>query len=195
VANSKKLNDFGPAVTKQSTARQRAAMPFVHLERALWDLRDRDGNKIDPDAPERGNALRTLGAHGRLRPEMERLLSEPGTLAAAARLLGTALHPGPGSAHLRCRRPGCRRRPAAGLRQRHPGHLTPPGRADEAGRSERRLEEHATELSNPDLVARRTASRICEELNSPNPDLRRIKENLTDLGLAVGTVASIITTL
>jgi phage tail protein X len=57
------------------------------------------------------------------------------------------------------------------------------------------VEEHAAELSNPDLVARRTASRIREELNSPNPDLRRIKENLTDLGLAVGTVASIITIL
>ncbi|MGW5659853.1 hypothetical protein ACWEWG_07075 [Streptomyces sp. NPDC003758] len=56
------------------------------------------------------------------------------------------------------------------------------------------LEEHAAELSNPDL-ARRTASRIGEELNSPNPDRRRITENLEDLGLAVGAVASVITIL
>ncbi|MGA5508527.1 hypothetical protein [Streptomyces umbrinus] len=56
------------------------------------------------------------------------------------------------------------------------------------------LEEHATELSNPDL-AHRTASRIGEELNSPNPDRRRITENLEDLGLAVGAVASVITIL
>jgi hypothetical protein len=54
------------------------------------------------------------------------------------------------------------------------------------------LEEHAAELSNPDL-ARRTASRIGEELDSPSPDRRRITENLEDLGLAVGTVASVIT--
>ena len=56
------------------------------------------------------------------------------------------------------------------------------------------LEEHAAELSNQDL-ARRTASRIGEELNSPNPDRRRITENLEDLGLAVGAVASVITIL
>ncbi|WP_210585039.1 DEAD/DEAH box helicase [Streptomyces sp. GESEQ-35] len=56
------------------------------------------------------------------------------------------------------------------------------------------LEEHAAELSNPDL-ARRTASRIGEELTSRNPDRRRITENLEDLGLAVGAVASIITIL
>jgi hypothetical protein len=56
------------------------------------------------------------------------------------------------------------------------------------------LEEHASELSNSDL-ARRTASRIGEELNSPNPDRRRITENLEDLSLAVGAVASVITIL
>lgn len=56
------------------------------------------------------------------------------------------------------------------------------------------LEEHAAELSNPDL-AHRTASRIGEELNSPSPDRRRITENLEDLGLAVGAVSSVITVL
>ncbi|MFJ3898181.1 hypothetical protein [Streptomyces sp. NPDC090083] len=56
------------------------------------------------------------------------------------------------------------------------------------------LEEHSAELSNPDL-ARRTASRIGEELNSATPDRRRITENLEDLGLAVGAVASVITIL
>ncbi|MEU7578687.1 hypothetical protein AB0B50_13880 [Streptomyces sp. NPDC041068] len=54
------------------------------------------------------------------------------------------------------------------------------------------LEEHTAELDNPDL-ARRTASRIGEELGSPSPDRRRIAENLEDLGLAVGAVASVTT--
>ncbi|WP_228973327.1 phosphorothioated DNA-binding restriction endonuclease [Streptomyces sp. DH12] len=84
---SRLINDFGPAVTSRSRARERAAMPFVHLERELWDLRDRDGGLIGPDAPERGTALRNRGAHGRLRPHVEALLAEPGTLAAAVRLL------------------------------------------------------------------------------------------------------------
>jgi hypothetical protein len=56
------------------------------------------------------------------------------------------------------------------------------------------LDEHAAELSNPDL-ARRTATRIDEELHSPSPDRRRITENLEDLSLAVGSVASVITIL
>lgn len=84
---SRLINDFGPAVTSVARARQRAAMPFVHLERDLWDLRDRDGVPIGPDVAERGGLLRDRGAHGRLRPEVEMLLADPGTLAAAARLL------------------------------------------------------------------------------------------------------------
>ncbi|MDH2389371.1 HNH endonuclease [Streptomyces sp. HNM0663] len=84
---SRLINDFGPAVISRTRARERAAMPFVHLERTLWDVRDRDGNAIAPDAPERGSWLRARGAHGRLRPEAETLLAEPATLAAAARLL------------------------------------------------------------------------------------------------------------
>ncbi|MFD9905752.1 phosphorothioated DNA-binding restriction endonuclease [Streptomyces sp. NPDC059063] len=84
---SRLINDFGPAVTSRTRARERAAMPFVHLERGLWDLRDRDGRPIGSDAPERGSALRAAGAHGRLHREVETLLADPGTLAAAARLL------------------------------------------------------------------------------------------------------------
>ena len=34
------INDFGPPVASASAGRQRAAMPFVHLEREIWDLRD-----------------------------------------------------------------------------------------------------------------------------------------------------------
>ncbi|MET7764813.1 phosphorothioated DNA-binding restriction endonuclease [Streptomyces sp. NPDC005393] len=84
---SRLINDFGPIVTSRSRARERAAMPFVHLERGLWDLRDLEGQDIGPDAPERGSWLRVRGAHGRLRPEVETLLAAPGTLVAAARLL------------------------------------------------------------------------------------------------------------
>ncbi|WP_438491818.1 phosphorothioated DNA-binding restriction endonuclease [Streptomyces asiaticus] len=84
---SRLINDFGPAVTNRSRARERAAMPFVHLERELWDLRDRNGQAIGSDAPERGTGLRAQGAHGRLRPEVEALLADPRTLAAAVRLL------------------------------------------------------------------------------------------------------------
>ncbi|MEU7031659.1 hypothetical protein AB0A60_33795 [Streptomyces sp. NPDC046275] len=56
------------------------------------------------------------------------------------------------------------------------------------------LEEHATELSNADL-ARRTVGRIGEELNSAQPDQRRIRDNLEDLGLAIGPAAAVVTVL
>jgi putative restriction endonuclease len=84
---SRLINEFGPAVLSRSRALERAAMPFVHLERDLWDLRDRDGDALGPDAPERGGWLRTRGARGRLRPPVEKLLAGPGVLAGAARLL------------------------------------------------------------------------------------------------------------
>lgn len=67
--------------------RQRAAMPFVHLERELWQVRTAAGNEMGPDTPERRGRLLESGAVGRLRPEVERLLADPGALAAAARLL------------------------------------------------------------------------------------------------------------
>ncbi|MET7921908.1 phosphorothioated DNA-binding restriction endonuclease [Streptomyces avermitilis] len=84
---SRLINDFGPAVSGPSRARERAAMPFVHLERALWDLRDSTGQAIGSDVPERGGRLRAAGAHGRLRPGVEKLLADSATLASAARLL------------------------------------------------------------------------------------------------------------
>ena len=76
-------------------------MPFVHLEREIWDLRDGSGAEIGPDAPERGPWLAGRGAAGRLRPGTEQLLADPGTLAAAARLL-LDLHFTPGLAAMIC---------------------------------------------------------------------------------------------
>lgn len=84
---SRLINDFGPPVASPAAARQRAAMPFVHLERELWDLRDAAGREIGPDAPERRNWLLEREATGRLRAPVEHLLASPGTLAAAARVL------------------------------------------------------------------------------------------------------------
>jgi putative restriction endonuclease len=84
---SQLINDFGPPVASTGASRQRAAMPFVHLERELWDLRDGEGTHIGPDAPERRAWLLRHGAAGRLRPAVEQLLADPRVLAAAARLL------------------------------------------------------------------------------------------------------------
>ena len=84
---SQLINDFGPPVASPATARQRAAMPFVYLERELWDLRDATGNEIGPDAPARRGWLLERGAVGHLQASVERLLADLGTLAAAARLL------------------------------------------------------------------------------------------------------------
>lgn len=95
------INDFGPPVTSASVGRQRAAMPFVHLEREIWDLRDGSGAEIGPNAPERGPWLAEREAVGRLRPGVEQLLADPGTLAAAARLL-LDLHFTPGLAAMIC---------------------------------------------------------------------------------------------
>ena len=59
---SQLINDFGPPVASSAAARQRAAMPFVHLECDLWDLRDDAGKEISPDAPERRAWLLDRGA-------------------------------------------------------------------------------------------------------------------------------------
>jgi putative restriction endonuclease len=98
---SRLINEFGPPIVNRSAARQRAAMPFVHLERDLWQLRDRAGNDIEPQAPERRGWLREHEAVGRLRPEVEQTLDDPGTLAAAARLL-LDMHFTPALADLIC---------------------------------------------------------------------------------------------
>ena len=81
------INEFGPPVASPNAGRQRAAMPFVHLERELWDLRDAQGSELGPGSPERRSWLLQRGANGRLQPAVERLLADPGTLAAATRLL------------------------------------------------------------------------------------------------------------
>jgi len=83
---SELINRFGPSV-RHATARHRAAMPFVHLERELWDLRDGAGGLLGPQLPERGRLLLDLGATGRLHSHVEQLLLAPGMLIAAARLL------------------------------------------------------------------------------------------------------------
>jgi putative restriction endonuclease len=102
---SRLINEFGPPVVSAATARRRAAMPFVHLERELWDLRDGAGAEIGPDAPERGGWLTERGAVGRLRPDVEQLLADPGTLAEAARLL-LDLHFTPGLGAMICDQAG-----------------------------------------------------------------------------------------
>jgi putative restriction endonuclease len=94
---SRLINDFGPPVASAAAARQRAAMPFVKLERELWQVRDRAGDEIGPDAPASRRWLAEHGALGSLPPEVERLLANPATLAAAR----PALHPGTGRADLR----------------------------------------------------------------------------------------------
>lgn len=99
------INDFGPPVGAAGAARRRAAMPFVHLEREIWDLRDGSGAEIGPDAPERGAWLAGRGAVGRLRPGVEQLLADPGTLAASARLL-LDLHFTPALAAMICAEAG-----------------------------------------------------------------------------------------
>ena len=99
------INEFGPPVASAAAARRRAAMPFVHLERELWDLRDGAGAEIGPDAPERGAWLTERGAIGRLRPDVEQLLVDPGTLAASARLL-LDMHFTPGLSPMICEQAG-----------------------------------------------------------------------------------------
>lgn len=84
---SRLINEFGPPMRSPSAARRRAAMPFVHLERTLWELTDGAGAEIGTEVDERGRWLVDVRATGRLRPPVERLLALPGTLAKAVRLL------------------------------------------------------------------------------------------------------------
>ncbi|MFC1410082.1 HNH endonuclease [Streptacidiphilus sp. N1-12] len=78
------IEDYGPWAP---SVRHRAVMPFVHLERTLWDLRDGAGRPIPSDLRESHRRLLELEAIGRLRPEAEQLLRDPATLLAAVRLL------------------------------------------------------------------------------------------------------------
>nr|WP_256790283.1 HNH endonuclease [Frankia sp. AvcI1] len=83
---SRLINQFGPPV-RRAAARQRAAMPFVHLERELWDLRNATGGPLGTETPERRRLLIDLHATGRLHEHVERLLADPAVLAAATRML------------------------------------------------------------------------------------------------------------
>ncbi|KJK55073.1 phosphorothioated DNA-binding restriction endonuclease [Saccharothrix sp. ST-888] len=83
---SRLINDYGPPVSAR-TAAQRAVQPFVRLERGLWELHSADGIPLGPDTRPEGGHLRRLGAFGRLRPEVETLLRDPATFAAAVFLL------------------------------------------------------------------------------------------------------------
>ena len=51
------INDYGSPVASAAAARRRAAMPFIHLEREIWDLRDASGAEIGPRVPESGSWL------------------------------------------------------------------------------------------------------------------------------------------
>jgi len=99
---SRLINDFGPPVASAAAARQRAAMPFVKLERELWQVRDRAGDEIGPDAPASRRWLAEHGALGSLPPGGGAPARQPGDAGrggqAAAR---PALHPGTGRADLR----------------------------------------------------------------------------------------------
>lgn len=52
---SELINGFGSPVSNPAAAQHRAAMPFVHVEREIWDLRDRDESEIPPHAPGAGS--------------------------------------------------------------------------------------------------------------------------------------------
>lgn len=83
---SQLINDFGLSLASSSATRQRAAMPFVHLERELWDPRDTAGQEIGPGAPSAAPGSwiarhRPPAATRRGHP------LRPKTLAAATRLL------------------------------------------------------------------------------------------------------------
>lgn len=77
---SRLLDDFGPPSAK----RYRAAMPFVHFESDLWELRGDEGQPLNDNRA----SLCRAHASGQLRPEVEDLLRrDPSLLAESARLL------------------------------------------------------------------------------------------------------------
>lgn len=76
------IAEFG---TPARRGKDRAAMPFFHLEPALWELH---AARADVELTDSGGRLRKAGAAGRFRPEVEALLQrEPGLIDEATRLL------------------------------------------------------------------------------------------------------------
>jgi putative restriction endonuclease len=107
---SQLINDFGPPVRSPALERQRAAMPFVHLERDLWDLRDRHGKEITPDVRESARWLLDHGAVGQLAAAARLLLDQHFTpvlsgMICAAVGLDLPVLEAPQSAQGRLRRP------------------------------------------------------------------------------------------
>lgn len=76
------LAEFG---TPAKRSRDRAAMPFFHLESELWE---RSAATADVELSASGGRLRKAGAYGRLVPEVEEMLQhDPELIADAAKLL------------------------------------------------------------------------------------------------------------
>ncbi|MFE0020004.1 hypothetical protein [Amycolatopsis sp. NPDC059021] len=74
------IAEFGKGT---ATRRDRASLPFVHLERTLWELRDRHREPIANSPSRSGAWLREQGGQGNLRAEVRRLLNKPSTLHSA----------------------------------------------------------------------------------------------------------------
>jgi hypothetical protein len=70
-----------------SSPLDRAALPFVHLERSVWSPRFSDGSDVTTEGRRDAAFLTSQGARGALTPEVERALREEGAPAASARTL------------------------------------------------------------------------------------------------------------
>ncbi|MFD8479023.1 phosphorothioated DNA-binding restriction endonuclease [Kitasatospora sp. NPDC059673] len=73
------------APSGRADPRERAALPFVRLEEELWETTDRWSRPLPREAG--GDRLIGLGARGRLRPDVERLLLDPAVRGPAITLL------------------------------------------------------------------------------------------------------------
>ena len=85
---TKLIADYAPIPNSgRASSRSRAAMPFVHLERRLWQPTWGDGTDVSTREPESAVQLVQRGAQGHLTPDVEAYLSNPVGLTAAARVL------------------------------------------------------------------------------------------------------------
>jgi len=88
---SQLINDFGPPVASSAAARQRAAMPFVHLERDLWDLRDAAAPAPAPRPFPRPTQLRQTFPRRRRLPQSAGLAQSADRRYSAMGVLGSAI--------------------------------------------------------------------------------------------------------
>lgn len=86
------INEFGPSPSTTSGARYRAAMPFAHLERWLWQVTDTHATPIGPDR-DTHSALTAAGAVGTLRPDVIAVLADGAVRAQAVTTLLEANFP------------------------------------------------------------------------------------------------------